>query len=444
MTHRLPVFFATLGSAALLAGAAQAQDSPCGAAYEMQRGDTLYDVTQQCRVGLSRVMELNPELNPRSIPVGREIRLAAETSAEAGRESGDGADYDSDSARDDAAEGGNLQARSSYRVQDGDTPYGIAQRLGISLMELFSQNPGLDPFDMAIGDVLDVPTGDRTAGFSVEPHSGPPGAEVSIDARNLRPDDWVTIGAGPAASEWRAIEQAQIARDGSLATTVHVPDWAEPGDRLTFVVDTDRGVTLKSGDYRVVAPDGEDGRDRIALEGRVSEGVECHTLKTPDGDIWSITSNGIPFTAGEYVEVTGTRADMSYCQQGVGTLSVTGIEEIAPPKDPATNTPVKLDRAELVGPWTAKGGDCRRPDFDVSRYPGGGLAVETSLDGAARTGDVHLRGQPAFKFDQGGGRFDIESRGEGELAVIPTSRAHRNLGGMDLGGDGTVFVRCPA
>ena len=227
----------------------------------------------------------------------------------------DGGDPDPDAAA-------RRRGGGNYRVQSGDTAYGIAQRLGISLMELLNANEGLNPLSLAVGEVLEVPTGDRSAGFSIEPRSGPVGADVAVRAHNLRPDDWVTVGVGPASSEWEAVGQAQTSSTGRLRTSVEVPDWADAGDVLTFVVDTDRGVTLKSSDFRVVRAETDEGGDHIALEGRVRDGVECPVLRTPDGDEWSLTSDDVDFTRGEYVEVEGHRADMSFCQQGVGTVDV--------------------------------------------------------------------------------------------------------------------------
>jgi LysM repeat protein len=262
-------------------------------------------------------MELNPALDPRSLSVGAEVRLTAP---------GDGtghADGDTGSQPAQAAPDGR------YRVREGDTAYSIAQRLGISLFELMAENEELDPAELAIGAVLDVPTGDRSAGFTIAPHAGPVGRPVDITAYNLRPHDWVTIGAGPASAEWEPIRQAQVTADGTLATEVRVPDWADPGDRLVFVVDTDRGITLKSRDFQVTARDDKDA-GRITLEGRVQDGVECMTLKTPQGTIWSLVSDVADFKPGEYVEVEGTLADASFCMQGEGTVEVHAIRKTTP------------------------------------------------------------------------------------------------------------------
>lgn len=64
----------------------QAQ-SRCGATYEIAPGDTLYQVTQQCRVSLSRIYELNDIGNPRDIAVGTVLRL--ETGDQASADYGD-------------------------------------------------------------------------------------------------------------------------------------------------------------------------------------------------------------------------------------------------------------------------------------------------------------------------------------------------------------------
>ena len=61
----------TLSAAALTAGAGIAQaQSACGASYDIRPGDTLYAVSQRCEVGLTRIMSLNADVNPRSLEVG--------------------------------------------------------------------------------------------------------------------------------------------------------------------------------------------------------------------------------------------------------------------------------------------------------------------------------------------------------------------------------------
>lgn len=302
---------AALVLAAGLAASADAQ-SRCGASYEVEPGDTLYGISQSCRMTLARIMDLNPSLgDPRDIAVGTELRL----------EAGDDAAPASDGGAAPAPDGG-------YRVRQGDTLYSIARALGVGLVELIGENPDVEPFALAVGELLDVPGDGPGAAVSIEPRSGPPGTEVTVRARNLRPNDWVTVGVGPRASEWSALREVQADAQGALSAEVEVPDWAEPEQMLIFVVDTDRGLTLKSGAFDVAAEDDRPGR--LALEGRVGEGAECPTLTTPDGDTWSLVGD-VSFTPGEYVEVVGRKAEMSFCMAGAGTIEVSSIDEVAPP-----------------------------------------------------------------------------------------------------------------
>ncbi|WP_103761299.1 LysM peptidoglycan-binding domain-containing protein [Roseovarius confluentis] len=417
----------TLTSAAATAGlaltaSADAQ-SRCGDAYRLQPGDTLYRVSQSCRVPLSLIMDINPGLDPRDLPVGESITLAAS---------------------DTNTGGSNMPApaRETYEIREGDTAFSIAQTLGISVVELLNENPDLDPLAMAVGDALDLPdASEPSASVRVQPLAGPPGSEVRVTASNLRPADYVTIGVGRMASEWRAVDQAQVAADGEVSASVELPDWASPGDNLIFVVDTDRGVTLKSRAFDVVSQDTSDGGgDQVSLEGRVRQGVECATLTTPDGDVWSLTGD-MEFTPGEYAELRGTRAEMSFCQQGVGTVAVDSYEEFRAPGNLPDDT-ANLDAEGVQGPWVRMAGNCARPDFDITGQQGR-LTIETSLDGAPRTGRVKLNDNGAAAvFDQPYRAFPMENRGEGRMAIISGDR-DVTLGGVDISGDdGAVFLRC--
>lgn len=318
MTLRTTAIVATASALAIGAAAPVQAQSRCGPSYVIQPGDTLYRVAQGCRVSLARIYQLNPQIdNPRDIEVGAELRLVARS---------DGSDPAPDRGE-------------TYRVEAGDTLNTIAEAFGVSLFELINANEDVEPYALAIGELLDIPGAQPSASVSITPRSGPEDATVTIRARNLRPGDRVTVGAGRTASEWRVLRQAEVASDGELSTTVPVPDWADPGDSLIYVVDTDRGMTFKSGVFDVV----QEEQQVLLREGRVEEGVECPVLRADDGSTYALTSRTIRFTPGEYVQVTGPRAEMSYCQQGAATIDVREIEEIAPPRDDGPATGMTLE-----------------------------------------------------------------------------------------------------
>ncbi|MEQ9258108.1 MAG: DUF5818 domain-containing protein [Roseovarius sp.] len=328
----------TLAAAALTAGTSLASaQTACGATYQIQPGDTLYRVSQRCDVGLTRIMNLNPGLDARDLAIGQEVRLARS----AGYESGD------DETRQAR------QGDGTYRVGEGDTLYSIAQSVGVSLLELITANEDVDPSELVVGDLITLPSERQSATVGITPQSGTRGSDVTIRARNLRPNDYVTVGVGPSASDWDAIGQAQVANDGDMSARVSVPGWAEAGDTLVYVVDTDRGVTLKSARFDVTAPERDrgdrNGAEQITLEGRVGQGAECATLTTRDGDLWALTSAEIGFTEGEYVRVEGDQRAAAYCQQGLGTVRVSSLTEIDPPREEGGEGGRAEDRVTLQG-----------------------------------------------------------------------------------------------
>jgi len=42
-------------------------------------------------------------------------------------------------------------------VQDGDFPAKIAEKFGVTLEDLLAANPGINPTDLHIGDVIVIP-----------------------------------------------------------------------------------------------------------------------------------------------------------------------------------------------------------------------------------------------------------------------------------------------
>ena len=216
------------------AGAALAQgaEPPCGERYVVQEGDRLHGISRRCDVALAEIVERNPGLgDPPEIAPGTELDLGAPAPAT------------------DAA-----SRMETYTVEVGDTLHSIARDLHLSLVELMAANPDVDPAALSIGEELVVP-GDRPAAtVSLIPESGAPGETIALRVGQLRPNDWVTVGAGPHASEWQPLREVRVGEDGELSTQVAVPDWAERGQRVVFVVDTDRGMTFKSAPFTVTAP----------------------------------------------------------------------------------------------------------------------------------------------------------------------------------------------
>lgn len=187
----------------------------------------------------------------------------------------------------------------------------------------------------------------------------------------------------------------------------------------------------------------------LTVEGRIEGGVECRVLHTPDGTRYAF-NGGDDHAAGDYVRVTGELADVSFCQEGKGTLVIQSIEPAEAPardRDPARAGGAALTEGYVMGSWTAKGVDanCAKPDFQISRSSGA-LVLESSINGVPTDSMVVLGDYPRLVLDDPLPDLPLESRGPDGLAIMrPATDAVYDpvsIAGHRIAGDGVVFIKC--
>lgn len=187
--------------------------------------------------------------------------------------------------------------------------------------------------------------------------------------------------------------------------------------------------------------DGDTGPvTRLTVSGEISQGRRCPLLTAEDGTVYSLAGADL-VSSGSWYTVSGLQVEDSVCDEGDVALSVSTTEQIEAPGN-GNEGEGALTETYLLGPWTHRGGDCARPDFAITITPGGGLTIETSLDGAPRTGFVRSGDDAAFVFDQPLREFPLEARRAEALAVLPPESGTMSLGGQTITGDGTVFIKC--
>ena len=228
---------------------------------------------------------------------------------------------------------------ATYTVRQGDTLSSIATRCGRSVEALLEANSRLaDPGRLSIGQELTVPDRggspataedepgrDMHAGtgvYTVEPGDSMAGiaARLGLALRDLR-----------AANE--AVDPLALQPGQKLALPV-AP--AEAGEESAQRVDaspahsSEQATTAPDDMDRQGAPAAEESvrsepvPERLALEGRIQNGVECPILRTPDGALYSLVSQSYGFTPGDYVTIEGEAVEMSFCDQG-NTVRVTSM-----------------------------------------------------------------------------------------------------------------------
>lgn len=307
-----------LAAPAAFAAAPAAAQGPCGETYTVTYGDTLYSIAQRCRTEVAALMRANPMIENRNrIEIGWELEMPG-----AANGGGEPPDRERPPAHDDRG----------YEIRPGDTLWSVAARLGLTVADLLGANPGLDPRNLGIGDVIalpgrDRPPSDEPAGdlrARVRPDAAAPGEPVTLIGRGFRPNERVRIGAGPPRAEYSRVGETRADAGGRVRAEARVPDWARPGRELVWVLHTRDGREAFARGFEVIEPDGRDGGDDGDGDGRgtevtgviTNEGVECPALRGEDGRLYTLAGDTGRFGPGDRVTVRGPIAEMSFCMQG--------------------------------------------------------------------------------------------------------------------------------
>ena len=100
--------------------------------YTIKQGDTIYKLAKQYNTTVEAILMVNPGINPDNLQIGQMICIPSKKPAP-------------------ECDG------TYYVVRPGDTLYSIAHKYGISLVELMAANPGVDPNNLMIGQLICIP-----------------------------------------------------------------------------------------------------------------------------------------------------------------------------------------------------------------------------------------------------------------------------------------------
>lgn len=218
-----------------------------------------------------------------------------------------------------------------YTVRTGDTLSSIARSVGITLSELRSLNPNVDPRFLRVGQTIYLPADApiARASLTLDQYRGRLDDEVALRGSGFTPGARLQIMAGESPYRMQVIDGARADRRGRVDVAVDLPEWARPGQQIYFALQSREGRERAVAEvYQVTGRPGRPDRGLISVSGTLTrQGVECPTMRGDDGRTYSLSGNLRNFRPGDRVSIEGRIAELSTCQQGVA-VEVRGISRI--------------------------------------------------------------------------------------------------------------------
>lgn len=112
----------------------------CSSKYTVQAGDWAYQIARKCGISYQSLVAANPGVNLGTVYAGEVLNISGGGSAPSGGSSG----------------GGSTSGRT-YVVRSGDTLFSIATRYGTTVAALASANHIAAPYNIFVGETLQIP-----------------------------------------------------------------------------------------------------------------------------------------------------------------------------------------------------------------------------------------------------------------------------------------------
>jgi LysM repeat protein len=136
-----------------------------GPTYTVRSGDTLAAIAARFNISLDDLRAANPGLDPAALSVGDVVRLPEGVEATAPTSTPPAAEEtpteppapEPTNTSEPAPTPTPSSLGQTYVVKSGDIPETIAAQFGITVAELLAANPGVNPNNLQVGQVLIIP-----------------------------------------------------------------------------------------------------------------------------------------------------------------------------------------------------------------------------------------------------------------------------------------------
>jgi peptidoglycan endopeptidase LytF len=102
--------------------------------YTIKSGDTLYALARKYNTTVEAIMRINPGIDPNNLQIGQVICIPQAAPPVPSCPNG-----------------------FLYTIRPGDTLFALSQRFGVSVQAIINANPGIDPNNLQIGQIICIP-----------------------------------------------------------------------------------------------------------------------------------------------------------------------------------------------------------------------------------------------------------------------------------------------
>jgi murein DD-endopeptidase MepM/ murein hydrolase activator NlpD len=182
-----------------------------GYRVKVAKGDTLSTLSRRYGVSVEEIMSAN-NLPDGRLAIGQELVMPGVTGPKI---------IQAEVAPAFAAAAAPASGQSTYKVEKGDTPHGIAAKLGVDEKALIAAN-NLKPNNLQIGQVLVVP--DQSAAPDVAANEpGPPASSTNPAVRVVKTETILAPGSSLAEEEAQAVGQDTETKPNQQQAAADVP-----------------------------------------------------------------------------------------------------------------------------------------------------------------------------------------------------------------------------
>lgn len=208
--------------------------------HVVKHGETVYGISRQYNVSLDAIYAANPGAKM-GIKAGQTLLINPE-SAEENIEIADSDNETDNIVTDKATEETSSTGLIYYKVEDGDSLYGISRKFNTSIEELFVLNPGLNNSELKTGETIKVMADSKAEDVHVEKV-----VEKHIDGiasyKVKRGDTWESIAQRKAISIDVLREANPTVRKLNRGDIIAVPEVETREVEKVYVVEDPREAT---------------------------------------------------------------------------------------------------------------------------------------------------------------------------------------------------------